>query len=269
LFVTLFPLLVGSNVLFAASLQITTEAPAPGQKPPAEVLSDPMGVDFGPYLSGVLRLVRVKWYLSMGSARAHIEESADVTVEFTVQMDGSVTGVRIAQSSGDQSLDDAASRGISASSPLPPLPSDFRGKVLALRFHFRYQPVPVHGSENSLPTNMVSVRDSIDDSGMESDGELVYRMIALPKLTYPRIIFQRDPQYTDRARKAKIQGTVLIELTVTPDGKADDVRVVGKLDPDLDKQAVQAVRSWKFQPATRDGKAVSAQIHAEVQFRLY
>jgi TonB family protein len=53
------------------------------------------------------------------------------------------------------------------------------------------------------------------------------------------------------------------------EGKVRDVKVIKSLDPGLDKQALAAVRTWKFEPATKDGKAVAVHLKAEVAFKLY
>jgi len=88
-------------------------------------------------------------------------------------------------------------------------------------------------------------------------------------VTAPRAIYAPSPEYTDKARKAKINGTVVLSLIVTPEGEARDVRVTKSLTVDLDIKAVEAVRKWKFKPATKDGQPVAVQISAEATFRLY
>lgn len=85
----------------------------------------------------------------------------------------------------------------------------------------------------------------------------------------PRAVYAPNPQYTDKARRAKIKGTVLLQLTVTPEGEARDVKVTKSLSPDLDQKAVEAVRSWKFEPATKDEKPITVAIKVEVRFDLY
>jgi TonB family protein len=103
-----------------------------------EVLSDTQGVDFGPYLQRVVQEVREHWY-------AAIPESAEMKkgklqIEFAITKDGSVAGMQLSVGSGDDALDRAAWQGIAGSSPFPPLPSQFTGPYLALRFRFYYNP---------------------------------------------------------------------------------------------------------------------------------
>jgi len=106
-----------------------------------EVLSDTQGVDFGPYLSRVLQAVRMNWYnIIPEAARPPLLERGKVSIEFAILPDGKVAGMRIISPSGDVSLDRAAWGGITASNPFAPLPSEFHGPYLALRFHFYYNP---------------------------------------------------------------------------------------------------------------------------------
>ncbi|HXZ31279.1 MAG TPA: TonB family protein [Terriglobales bacterium] len=108
-----------------------------------DVLSDTMGVDFGPYLQRVLHDVKVNWYnLIPESARPPIMKKGKVAIEFAILKNGSIAGMRLEQggSSGDPALDRAAWGGITASNPFPPLPQEFGGQYLALRFHFFYNP---------------------------------------------------------------------------------------------------------------------------------
>jgi TonB family protein len=106
-----------------------------------DVLSDTMGVDFGPYLNRVLHDVRMNWYnLIPEAARAPLMKKGKVSIEFAITKNGGIAGMKIVSPSGDVSLDRAAWGGITASNPFPPLPAEFRGQYLALRFHFFYNP---------------------------------------------------------------------------------------------------------------------------------
>jgi len=106
-----------------------------------EILSDTMGVDFGPYLERVLHDVRINWYnIIPDVARPPLMKRGKVSIEFAILKDGSVAGMKLDGPSGDVSLDRAAWGGITASNPFPPLPSEFRGQYLQLIFHFYYNP---------------------------------------------------------------------------------------------------------------------------------
>jgi TonB family protein len=106
-----------------------------------DVLSDTMGVDFGPYLQRVVHQVRLNWYnLIPEVARAPLRKKGKVSIEFAILKDGGVAGMKLVTPSGDVSLDRAAWGGITASNPFPPLPAEFPGQYLYLRFHFYYNP---------------------------------------------------------------------------------------------------------------------------------
>ncbi len=106
-----------------------------------DIMSDTMGVDFGPYLSRVLASVRENWYnLIPEAARPPLMKRGKVSIEFAILKDGKVAGMRLAGSSGDVALDRAAWGGITGSNPFPPLPAEFGGPYLALRFRFYYNP---------------------------------------------------------------------------------------------------------------------------------
>ncbi len=85
----------------------------------------------------------------------------------------------------------------------------------------------------------------------------------------PRAIDTPDPEYSEEARKAKYQGTVVLWLIVDPNGRPHDLKVSRSLGMGLDQKAIEAVRRWRFEPATKDGKPVAVQINVEVNFRLY
>ncbi|HWR36153.1 MAG TPA: energy transducer TonB [Clostridia bacterium] len=85
----------------------------------------------------------------------------------------------------------------------------------------------------------------------------------------PRALYAPDPEYSEEARKAKYQGTVVLWVVVGPDGRPHDIRVQRSLGMGLDQKAMDAVRSWKFEPAKKDGQPVAVQINVEVNFRLY
>jgi len=106
-----------------------------------DILSDTLGVDFGPYLSRVLEDVRRNWYnLIPEEARSPLFKQGKLQIQFVINKSGAVEGMRLITPSGDVALDRAAWGGITASNPFPPLPKEFNGPYLALRFRFYYNP---------------------------------------------------------------------------------------------------------------------------------
>lgn len=84
----------------------------------------------------------------------------------------------------------------------------------------------------------------------------------------PRLTYKVEPEYSEEARKAKYQGTVVLQVEVHEDGKAHNIRVVRSLGLGLDEKAVQAVEQWKFVPGRKEGKSVKVAATIEVNFRL-
>jgi TonB family protein len=106
-----------------------------------EILTDTMGVDFAPYMQRVIQAIRENWYtLIPESARSPLFKQGDVYIQFVIDKDGKVSGMRLEGPSGDVALDRAAWGGITSSNPFPPLPQQFRGPNIALRIKFMYNP---------------------------------------------------------------------------------------------------------------------------------
>jgi hypothetical protein len=104
-----------------------------------EILSDTMGVDFDPYLKRVVQVVREHWYTLMPeSVFPPIRKSGVVSIEFAIMKNGTVQGMRYASPSGDSALERAAYGSITSSVPFQPLPQEFPGQYLLLRFNYCY-----------------------------------------------------------------------------------------------------------------------------------
>lgn len=101
-----------------------------------DVLSDTMGVDFGPYLDRVLHIVKQNWITEIPEGARY--KKGKLSIEFAILKDGRIAGMQRVLSSNDITLDRAAWGGITASNPFPPLPTEFKGQYLALRFNFFY-----------------------------------------------------------------------------------------------------------------------------------
>jgi TonB family protein len=87
-------------------------------------------------------------------------------------------------------------------------------------------------------------------------------------VTAPALLYKVEPEYSEEARKAKYQGTVLLYIEVDPSGKATNIKVARSLGLGLDEKAIDAVRKWKFKPGYKDGKPVTVAATIEVNFRL-
>ncbi len=116
---------------------------------PAEILTDTMGVDFGPYLTRVVQVVKANWYNIMPpSVYPPIRKQGKLAIEFSILKNGTVSGMTLRTPSGDVALDRAAWGSVTASNPFPPLPREFVSQCgvpirdekcnLGLRFYYFY-----------------------------------------------------------------------------------------------------------------------------------
>ena len=127
-----------------------------------------------------------------------------------------------------------------------------------------------HAKDNEqLRGTDVSGSDTGGDIGTGSGGGIgggVFRIgggVSPPRLTY-----KVEPEYSEEARKAKYQGTVVLAIEVWQDGRAHNIRVIRSLGLGLDKRAIQAVQKWKFVPGKKGSVPVKVRANVEVNFRL-
>jgi len=86
-------------------------------------------------------------------------------------------------------------------------------------------------------------------------------------VTPPKAIFTRPADYPQDPKTRDIQGTVVLSFVVTSTGEITDIRVSRGLGFGFDEKAVEVLRNWKFHPAMKDSRAVSAEIILEQEFR--
>jgi periplasmic protein TonB len=87
-------------------------------------------------------------------------------------------------------------------------------------------------------------------------------------VTAPVLLYKVEPEYSEEARKARIQGTVIIYVEVDTTGRICNHRIMQSLGLGLDEKAVEAISKWKFRPGYKDGKPVTVAAIIEVNFRL-
>jgi periplasmic protein TonB len=88
-------------------------------------------------------------------------------------------------------------------------------------------------------------------------------------VTAPELIYDPDPEFSDEARRAKYQGVCVVSLIVDAQGNPQRVQVIRHLGMGLDEKAMEAVRRYKFKPATLQGRPVPVEVNIEVNFRIY
>lgn len=95
-------------------------------------------------------------------------------------------------------------------------------------------------------------------------GEPVYDLTE--EMVPPSATRTKKPAYTERARRAAIQGTVRLRCVVTSEGLPKQITVLKSLDEELDRAAVEALREWRFSPARKAGKAIAVRSVVEFEF---
>jgi protein TonB len=127
---------------------------------------------------------------------------------------------------------------------------------------------PGPGDSNTIGAGPGRTMGDGPRDGPGGQGESLSRYRA--GITLPSCAYCPDPQYTDEAREAKLQGRVTLQVLVGADGRAKQIRIVQGIGLGLDERAAQAIRGWKFVPAHDAAhRAVPAWATVEAVFRLF
>lgn len=85
----------------------------------------------------------------------------------------------------------------------------------------------------------------------------------------PEPVFTPEPSFSDAARNLRYQGTMVLNVIINKEGKVQGAQIIRPLGLGLDEEAVAAVRTWRFRPATRNGEPVVVELAVEVAFHLF
>jgi TonB family protein len=249
----------------AAAQAIAAMAAQDSQTGALDILSDTQGVDFGPYLNLALQRVRENWYHLIPESAAI--KKGKLAIEFAITKNGQISGMKLVASSSDVALDRPAWGSITASNPFPPLPSEFNGQYLAVRFRFYYNPDKSDATPDAQTGGVVGPSPKPAGGGGTSGGGVYHRGEGASD---PKVIYRVDPQFSEKARKAKYQGLCVLSIIVEPDGAPSNIHVTGKLGMGLDEKAIEAVKKWRFQPSMKDGHPVRyGPVEVDMDFHLY
>ncbi len=105
-------------------------------------------------------------------------------------------------------------------------------------------------------------------TGRPGDGVIDAASLPRKGATKPELLSHSEPEYSEEARTAKLQGTVALSIVVSATGQVTDIQVVRSLGLGLDEKAIEAVSRWQFRSATIGGKPVAVRAVVEVNFRL-
>jgi TonB family protein len=275
----MFALFTGAVALAQGTLERVPDSGAP-QDPPGtrangnqaaqvgemEVLNGPISFHTRNYISfGVLAHIRSYWRQAVNEkGLVPGGEEKTVAVEFSIRKDGTLDSRRVAESSGDAELDRLALDTVAKSAPFMAVPEEFSGDSLKLRCHFYLNPGRRIRGMSRAPqgeesADVGSHRSSAEAGTIDGNGGP----------THPVAIYTPDPEYSEKARKAGVEGAVLLKVKVTETGEVADLQVVKGLGSGLDEKAMDAVRRWKFKPGLKDGSPVASEINVEASFHLY
>jgi len=242
----------------AGAAKSPTESPASH----IEILTDTGGIDLGPYLSRVAPSIRSHWIELVPDGSLVRKQSGRLTIEFSIQKNGQLGETKLISSSGEMLLDRAAMAGITSSAPFPPLPPEFSGRFIRLRFNFAYR--------SWLDVNSGS--DSTVEAGPEVGRVTPLNAPESPHAFVPAILRDQSaesnaPKYPQRARDTRVEGTVILKVAVDTNGAVNAVTSVSG-DPILADAAMHAVRKWRFYPAQQDSRPVEDYVQIRLEFRL-
>jgi TonB family protein len=85
----------------------------------------------------------------------------------------------------------------------------------------------------------------------------------------PRPTYTPEPDFSEVARHAKYQGTVVLNIVIDKAGKISQIKLERALGMGLDENAIESVKRWRFTPATRNGQPVAVEMNVEIAFNLY
>ncbi|MGC2694507.1 MAG: energy transducer TonB [Candidatus Angelobacter sp.] len=97
----------------------------------------------------------------------------------------------------------------------------------------------------------------------------IYHVSPEDKLLPPQATYTPEPAFSEEARRARFQGTVVLRIVVDKLGNVARVRLEHALGHGLDENAMEGVKIWRFRPTTRNGEPVAVEMHVEVSFNLY
>lgn len=118
---------------------------------------------------------------------------------------------------------------------------------------------------NAVPLLPPSVASAMVDPA----GDYYYEALRVGgKVTKPRKVYAPQPVYTEKARKSRVQGIVIVEAIIGRDGCLNDMHVLKGLPDGLDRAALMALSNWVFDPATLDGKPVKVYYTLTVSFKV-
>lgn len=99
-------------------------------------------------------------------------------------------------------------------------------------------------------------------------GEPIYKVGSETGVKPAKPLHTPQPEYSEEARRKRIEGALTVEGYIGTDGKYHNVKVIVPLEKSLDDNALAAVKKWKFSPCTKDDKPVNCNMQVEISYHL-
>jgi protein TonB len=114
-------------------------------------------------------------------------------------------------------------------------------------------------------SSVLAVPEDSSSNDRQSSDEPVFDLGS--DITPPKPTKRVKPGYTSAARKAAVEGKVILSFIVTSKGMPTTIQIVQGLYPDLDRNAIESLKEWRFEPAKRAGKPVAVRLSIEFEFK--
>lgn len=125
-----------------------------------------------------------------------------------------------------------------------------------------------HVGPHLLPDSAGATRPHPPGDSDNTGDEKIFH-IGDPGLTPPKILYRREPEFSEAARRHHIQGVIGLNVVVDSAGRVGKVSIARAVGMGLEENAIEEVRNWRFQPATKDGVPVPVRVYIEVDYHLY
>jgi TonB family protein len=122
-----------------------------------------------------------------------------------------------------------------------------------------------HDQASEVDARAAAIRQA---NAKPAPADLADAYLVSEDVSVPSVAQRGEPQYSDEARAARLQGTVVVQVVIGTDGLAHDPRIVRGLGLGLDENAIEAVSQWHFKPGLKDGRPVKVAATIEVNYRL-
>ena len=239
----------------------------PAKESPAITAKPPAPLQVSELVMKNYLLEKIQPTYPMAARKAHVQ--GQVVLQALIDRDGSVQNVRTVN--GKTTLAAAATRAVQQwrYRPYPDQTNPIPVQTL-ITFNFNLKPpaaAPTASIGVGYPENTVALATNaaptLGSNSLSAETKIYSRRDGVSE---PQKIYSPDPPYTQQATKARLEGPVVLQVVVKPDGTAGNVKVLQGLGKGLDESAQQTVATWRFKPGLKDGKPVAVRVNITINF---